>query len=505
MIQNLYSLKKYNLEYNRVIDRTQKDLVTYQTKFKVWDRVVSEGKAGIPEISLPLLADPTIYIYAMLNFTNYWYQDMIISDDYRFKIFCAANQMGKSKLLNVQAIRGLLLDHGSQFNRAIISASLPQAKFQMQRIRDMLRQSKLEWEEDKGDVDNIMILSMKMYHPKDGQYFSYPKEKRYKYTNYLIIAPCTDAGALGYDLHALDLDEFDFWERDTKQFFYQIAQPRTFHTRGSISIYSNPNGREGFMYELWNQKLNDGTYKWHRYQFNYWDKDKSTQKEFDELTVGMTRRQIESTLLAEFSSSETSFFTYDEIKRSEDVSLNEYNAIGKQTYWFLDSAAVVDASVLVGAYTEPDEVNPQVLRVYMFKIHEYPIGYPLYRVAGVNNEKAVDDGWHYEKSVKEYLTESAAEGGSPVFGYDTQNNKGLIPLFESIGIYSSIEMPFSGPAKVGYYQKLKYYLEKGLLKRVVCKNFDYQMSVIEAKKTINNRWSFHHAKESDHDDIPDSD
>jgi len=500
-----FQVPKYKLDYSKVIDRTQKDLTVYNTKFKLWDDAMARGLVTKYEVLGTLLRDPTIYAYALYKVKHTWYQDMIACDSHRFKIFAAANQIGKSYLLNTQAVRDLVIDHGHAFNRAIISKSLQQAKYQMNRIRNMLRSGNIRWEEDKGSTDNIMILSVDIFDTKGYNKNPNEKQKRpYKYTNYLILAPCTE-GALGYDLHAMDLDEFDWWDIDTKTFFYQIAQPRTYQTGGNITIFSNPNGREGFMYELWNQMLPasgpfPARYKWHRYQFNYWDKENPTQKEFDELTVGMTRRQVESTLLGEFSTSEGSFFTYEEIKRTEDVSLQEAHAIGKQTFWFLDVGASIDASVLTGCYVEPDKDNDLLKHVYMFKIHEYPIGYPLYRVAGSYSDNLETDGWHHEKSVKEYLQEAGMDGITPVFGCDTQNNKGMVGLFNAIGIYP-LEVVFSGPAKAGFYTKAKYFFEKGLLHRVVNKGFDYQFSVIQAKRSQRGYFMFHHERESDHDDV----
>lgn len=506
-----FVVPEYHIDYSKVVDRTQKDLSVYDKKFRLWNEFITTEARYSQYTMGNLIRDKTIYLYGFYNIKHTWYQDMIISDPFRFKIFCAANQIGKSFLLNSQAIFDLTIDHGFGFNRAIISKSLQQAKYQMTRVRNMLRQGKIDWTEDKGSTDNIMIISVDKF-DQDPKKAHMPKSKRYKYTNMLIVAPCTE-GALGYDLNAIDLDEFDFWDIDTKNFFYQIAQPRTYHTGGSISIYSNPNGREGFMYELWNQVLpasgdTPAHHKWHRYQFNYWDKDNPSQKEFDELTNGMTKRQIESTLLGEFSTGEGTFFTEEEIKGTQDLTLNETSALDstghyRQTFWFLDVAASVDASVLCGAYVEPDKDNSLWQHVHIFKIHEYPIGYPLYRVVGAYSDQAATDGWHTEKSVKEYLQEAASDGANPVFGVDVTGNQGMIPLFQSVGIYP-IDITFSGPAKSGYYFKTKYCMEKKLLHRVVNKSFDYQFSVIKAEKAQRGYWKFHHEKESDHDDVPDS-
>lgn len=493
-----WNIPQYKLDFSKPIDRDQKDLSVYNKKFELYNQAVKQRTLFSDPNQIKLLNDPTIYMYSMFGVKHRWYQDMIISDNYRFKIFCAANQVcGKSYLLNTSAIYTFMKDHGYGYNRAIISKSLPQARYQMTRIKNMLKKSKLDWKEDKGDTDNIMIISLNHYHPKIGHYKNSSKDKRYKYTNYLICAPCTE-GALGYDLHEEDLDEFDFYDVDQEEFYNQIAEPRTFETEGNINIYSNPNGRERYMFELWNQKLSDGTHKWHRFQFNYWDSPKATKEGFELLTVGKPQRRVESTLLAIFTTAEGSYFNYDDILNSEDKSLNQYSGVGKQVYGFLDPGSSVDHSAFVMGYVTKDEEGKT--HFHEFIIHEYPLGYPMYRVVGIQSDKQKKDGWHHEKSVKEYLLENTG----CIFDCDVTKNDSLTHLFNQAGIYPQEQIVFSGPKKFNYYENLNYMMQRGLFHRIPSKRFVEQASNIEIKGRSSAGYLMLHAsKDSIHDDIVD--
>ena len=114
-----------------------------------------------------------------------------------------------------------------------------------------------------------------------------------------------------------------------------------------------------------------------------------------------------------------------------------------------------------------------------------------------------DDGWHYEKSVKEHLEEWSKDGSVPIFGVDVTGNSGISPLFQSIGIYPE-DVTFSGPVKSGMYQRFKYFMEKGLMHR--CKNdaWDYQAKHLIMKKGARGYLMVHHESEKDLDDAMDA-
>lgn len=461
--------------YEKVITREDIDAVNYENKFKVWDYIrksslVSEGNKE----AISLLKDPTIYMYAffsveMKSLKLYPYQDLLINDNHRYIIFTAANQVGKSGCLNTMAIYRFLRE--KNINIAVVSKSLPQSKFQVSRIRQLLNQSKLSWKEESGESESMTLLTMKCLDERNKECGM----------NRLICAPCTE-GLLGYDLHYLFLDEFEFWEVDLKYFYEQTAQPRTYSTKGQIVIFSNPNG-QNYVSELERQKMiATGKNKWHRYNFNFLDKPGNTIAEYEQLRAELPRQRFESTVAAIRSSSDRCYFSPDEIERSYDPVLDaKKNTItDKYIYSFLDVGAKHDQACYVSGYTEPDEENDKFTHLYIFRIHLYPVGYPLSRVAGVNVDES--DGWHYEKSVREYLDEDTVEGVKPEFGFDVTGNQGMCPLFDALKIQYN-DITFSGPVKSGMYQQFKYLMEKGLLHRIRHKEWEKQASELIVSKS----------------------
>jgi hypothetical protein len=266
---------------------------------------------------------------------------------------------------------------------------------------------------------------------------------------------------------------------------------------------SNPNGSDNFGAELERQTLVCGDWKWHVYSFNYLDKPGNTKEEYDQLKRELDRTTFESTVAGIRSISDRNYFTQDEIERSYDAVLSETHMVGKQPFFFLDVGAKHDCSVLVGGYVEkhPEFEQNKFYELFVPIIHVYPKGYPITRVAGVNVDDS--DGWHYEKSASDYLKEWSADGVIPTFGFDATGNPGMKALFKSIGINAQ-DIIFSGPAKSGFYQRFKYYMEKGLIHRVKSKEFDYQCGHLIMHKSKRGYLQVHHESEDDLDDVPDS-
>jgi len=500
VIDNGFISYKMNIDYNKIINRNQIDFAKYNAKFEKADKWLRSEKRD-PEEYGKMLSDPTIFAYFHFRVDGasaklYPYQDMIINDPYRYKYFRAANQIGKSLCLDFQAARNLLWDHGKNHNEAIVSKSLPQSVFQMRRVRSLLNtMPELEWDEAKGTADSSTLISVDI---KD---HNKPLGRKIKYSNLLITAPCTE-GLLGYDLHDLNLDEFEFWETDTKYFFNQIAQPRTYTTKGNITVFSNPNGQDSYGAELEQQLMRNLNKKWHVYVFNYLDKPGNTQEEFDELKNELPRVTFESTVGALRTISDRNYFSYEELKGSEDKSLNIKSMLGKQPYYFMDVGAKNDQSVLIGGYAEPDPDDERFLHIYAPTIKCYPIGYPLARVVG--SEAIEDDGWHYEKSVREHLLEiKQMTGMDPIFGVDVTGNTGIVPLFEACNVFPH-DVKMDGPTKSGMYQRFKYFMEKGLFHRIPCKEFDYQGAHMIMKKSARHYLMIHHEREEDLDDVMDA-
>lgn len=495
-----YGVRYPKLDFNKVVTRDDIDHGLYSEKFDKYDVLMSDDKlyAHYYDQYGLMLTDPTLYAYAFLMVNGeklrlYPYQDLIANDQYDRIIFCAANQIGKSFLLDTVAIHRFTMDHGKEYNQAIISKSKEQAKFQVSRIRTMLQTSKVSFKEDIGDQESMNVLTLEI---RDY------KTNKLKYINRIIVAPCTSS-SLGYDLHDLYLDEFDFFEvSQGLEFAYtQWFEPRTFGTKGRITIFSNPNGKSGYMYKLWNQKNADGTFRFHRYNFNYMDRPGNTVEEFEALKLSRSRQVFESTVAAIFTDSAGSFFSQDEIEKSHDNRLDYKKDLvtGVTTFWFLDTGAKHDQSVLCGCYVEPDDFHKEFVHVNVFTIQIYPVGYPLTRVAGCNIDDS--DGWHYEKSVKEYLDEYTEFGVT--FGFDVTGNEGMKALFDNMAI-PYVDIMFSGPKKSGMYQRFKWYMERGLFHRIDCKEFEYQMSRLKVKKSVRGYYMFHHESEDDLDDVCDA-
>lgn len=489
------------IDYTKNIDRSCIDWDKYNSKFETCDKIFNSETDVSAEMMQQLLNDPTTFAYLNLRLDGkplkfYPYQDLIINDAHRFKFFRASNQIGKSLLLDAKAAMNLIIDHGKGHNEAIVSKSLPQSTYQMRRVKSLLHSlAHFDWKSEKGETDSLTVLS---YNIKDDK-------GKIKYTNYLVCAPCTE-GLLGYDLHDLNLDEFEFWDVNLEYFYNQIAEPRTYHTKGNITLFSNPNGADSYGAELENLYLPDGTRKFHVYVFNFLDKPGNTEYDLEIAKLGKTRSQIESTLLAVRTISDKYFFTSDEIESSYDKKLErekEWIADDKETYWFLDVGAKKDQSVLTGCYTEKNDDG--FLHIYVFCVHVYPAGYPLSRVVGSHDLQQTTDGWHYEKSVREYLEDySLVNGILPVFGCDVTGNQGMIPLFNSVNIYPE-DIVFSGAKKWAMFQRLKYYLEKKLLHIIKNDKYDYQMRRIIVTKLGGYRYNrVGHENENDFDDVPDS-
>ena len=468
------------LDYNKNITRENIDRAKYESKFKFVDSVLDNPSPPDEPTLANIWNDPTTFAYYFFKNERggrlklYPYQDLVLNDPHQF-IYCRwSNQTGKSLGFDVKGTRNLIIDHGFAHNEAIVSKSLPQSTFQMRRVKSLLNSmTGLSWKLEKGAADSMSVITKDIMDKEDVTYTKEKRPQRTKYTNMLVCAPCTE-GLLGYDLHDLNLDEFEYWDVDQKYFFNQIAQPRTYHTNGKIMVTTNPNGQHNYGADLENQLLKDRiTKKWHTYIFNYLDKPGATREQYEQWKFELPRQEFESTVAAIRSLSEKNYFTPDEIDRSFSEKLRESDMVGQQPYFFLDVGSTQDQCCLVGGFIElgPDYDSSKEMRynrphihLHIPIIHLYPVGYPLSRVAGSYDEKQDSDGWHYEKSIMEYLNDWKVGNVMPYFGYDVTGNKGMIPLFRSQAIEAA-DVVFSGPLKSGYYQRFKYMMEKGLIHR----------------------------------------
>ena len=480
------------MNYNFPITRDHIDFIKYNSKFTLVERYLS----GVTSLLPSILKDITMFSYLFFKLNNksirlFPYQDLILNDPHRFKIFRSARQIGKSLALDIKAAYNLIIDHGHEHNECIISKSLPQASFQMSRVKQLLNTMKgVNWKTDKGPQDSMSVITINVSD---------------RYLNRLVVAPCSES-ALGYDFHEVNLDEIEYWnDVDLHHFYHDIIEPTTYATKGRINTFSNPNGSDNFIADLENIRVN-GHKKWHVYVFDFLDRPGNTKSDLDAAKAGKTRQQIESQLLAIRSISSKNYFTPDEIERSYDSNLTILDMVGKQSFFFLDVGAKNDASALIGGYIELDEersdANGEPIKHFKIPIiHRYPIGYPLSRVVGTDVDDS--DGWHYEKSVKDYVKEWSEGGIFPTLGVDCTGNSGIVPLMEMVGL-SPIDITFSGPVKSGMYQRFKYLMEKGLIHRIKHSQFEYEASHLEMKKSARGYLMIHHESEDDHDDVMDS-
>lgn len=482
-------MKLKEIDYTNPVCQPDLDIEEYNNKFKVVDRYIS----GDQTLLLEIIQDITMFSYLFFRVDGkpirlYPYQDKILNDPHRFKIFRAARQIGKSLSLDIKAAYNLCVNHGHSHNESIISASLHQAGFQMRRVKALLNSANFDWKISKGAADNTSVVTVDIKDQKDNT--------KVLYTNMLVVAPCTE-GALGYDFHEVNLDETEYWsDVDLRYFFNQIIEPTVSATKGRLTSFSNPNGADTYIAELERQTLPDGTKKYHTYVFNFLDRPGSTQHDLDLIAAGKTRQELESQYLAIRTLSDRCFFTSNEIIDSEDKELNDMNMLGKPAFFFLDVGYTVDQSCLVGGYIETKEgyddnkgfeYNRPYIELYIPIIHLYPVGYPLSRIIGSTSETEMNDGWHQEKSVKDYLDEWKIGTSQSVFGFDATGNKGMIPLFEELRIEYK-DITWTGPEKSSYWTRFKYLMEKRLLHRITHTSWEDQAKKVIATKSARGYW-----------------
>jgi hypothetical protein len=224
-----------------------------QSKFDTWDlaverNILETGTEWEKAQVYLMLKDPTVYFYAWCKddmgkrFQMYSYQDIILNDPCDRIIFTSSNQTGKSTTLCVKASHYALTHPGHTV--LMVSKTLPQSKDLLRQIKRMIQSSALNHEFDIGDSDNKTEISFKHFDIlENGTRLELAPSR-------IVCVPATEA-ALGYAAHLVLVDELAFYE-DGGYFYRQIIQPRTYSTKGQIIVFSNPNGRQGIFWELWN-------------------------------------------------------------------------------------------------------------------------------------------------------------------------------------------------------------------------------------------------------------
>ncbi len=468
-------------------------------KFKLWDSVLEEKwlESEDPEKIkkyYQLLWDPTIYAYAFFRdprnrnkrFKCYPYQDIIINDSHRRVYFDAANQIGKSILLCLKAITFALLNPGKTV--LMTSKTLPQSKDLLRQIKQFLQNSRLDYKYDVGDSETKTEIYFK--HFEEEEFYDEELDKTFTQMKELaqsriICVPATEA-ALGYAVDLLLPDELPFYE-DGEHFYKQILQPRTYTTKGQIMVFGNPNGQQGIGWELWNDE------DFHRYKFDFLDCPTNTQEEFDRLSKSLTREQIDSTLLAIFTSPEGGFFTLDERKDMQEQRSSMLPSVLTQPiYIFFDWGKVNDRTIrAIGVPVKKNE-NDWADEIFVYDLKEYP--------SGTSYSEIIDDD--LKSLIKMVKPEMVA-----MVGWDnTGVGRGLEDFTKRVEQLGIMAMPveFSLENKSRIYTLFKLLAEQKRIKIPYVKECDKQLSMLRFKTTTRGLLSVHHENERDRDDFPDA-
>lgn len=470
-----------------------------QSKFDYWDNVIDRNllETGTTEQQMEIfkrLQDPTIYAYAFFRnpknpserFKLYPYQDIIINDPSSRVLFAAANQIGKSITLCVKALTFALLHPGKTV--LLTSKTLPQSKDLLRQIKQFLQNSILDYKYDIGDSETKTEIYFRHYE----NYDEYDPELKQMITvqrelpqSRIICVPATEA-ALGYASDLSLEDELAFYENGD-YFHKQILQPRSYTTKGQIMIFSNPNGQQGIFWELWN----DPSYN--KYRFNFLDCPTNSQEEFDKISAGLTREQIDSTLLAIFTSPEGGFLTLEERKDMQEQRPSMLPSVVTQPiYIFFDWAKVKDRTVRIVAV--PKRVNDKdwADEVYVYEMKEYPQD---------TKYTEIIDG-----DLRDLITQVGPNKVAMVGWDNTGVGKGLQDFTERVNQLGVQTMPveFSLQNKSRIYTLFKLLAENRRIKVPFIQECDKQLSMLRFKKSSRDYLQVHHENEKDRDDYPDA-
>jgi len=455
-------------------------------KYELWDTVEENkllecGDDDIEEASWSFLKDPTIYTYAFLRdpkhpeqrFKLYPYQDIIINDSSKRVMFAAANQIGKSITLCIKALIFALHNPGKTV--VMVSKTLPQSKDLLRQIKSFLRTSVLD---HNPTTETKMEIYFSHYEMINDKKVELPESR-------VICVPATEA-ALGYAADLALVDEEAFYE-DGEYFYKQILQPRTYTTKGQIIIFSNPNGQQGIFWEQWNDP------RFSKYKFNFLDCPTNTQEEFDKLSVTMTREQVDSTMLAEFTSPEGGFLSLKErIDMQEERSSLLPSMITTPIYVFYDWAKSRDRTVrIIGIPVRRNETD-WADAVYVYEMKEYPTGTSYSDIIDVELRA---------------LVESVGPRYVAMVGWDnTGVGKGLedfVNRVQQLGV-QAMPVEFSLQNKSRIYTLFKLLAEQRRIKIPTMQECNKQLSMLRFKKSTRGNLQVHHENEKDRDDFPDA-
>jgi hypothetical protein len=453
-----------------------------QSKFDLWDKMCVEGWLENPERAgqvYSFLNDPSVYFYAFFKnekgepFKVFPYQDIILNDNNKRIIFAAANQVGKSITLCIKALHFALNNPGKTV--VMFSKTLPQSKDLLRQIKDFLRNCNLDYKSVVGDSDNKTEIYFKHYNNKG---------KSLKQSRILCI-PATEGG-LGFPVDLLLIDELAFYD-DGEYFYYQIAQPRTYFTKGQIIVFSNPAGQTGVFWRLWNDS------DFSQYRFNFLDCPMNSLEEYEKLRLKLTAERFDSTVNAIFTSPEGGFLSLDERKRIQSIDLPNSlpTVLTTPVYIFFDWAKTVDRTVRVIGVPVFEE-GSWADKIKVLEMKEYPQNTPYNEIIDVDLKN---------------LIHSLGIQNVAMVGWDnTGVGKGLEDFVNRVQQFGISTMPveFSLKNKSRIYTLFKLLVEQNRIVMPFVDVCDRQLAALRFKRVDGNTLKVHHENERDRDDFPDA-
>lgn len=474
------------IQLKPVIDSSVvRDDVTVRAKFAVWDKAVEENwLATHPARAAKLLSDPSIYAYAFFRDKDgqpvrvYSYQDAILNDTSNRVIFAAARQIGKSFMLRIKALHFALMNPGT--TTILVSKTLPQAKDLLLGIKEMLYFSPLDSKSIMGEAENKTELYFRHFDTVDGEVVEMRQSR-------IICVPATDA-ARGYSSDLLLIDELAFYD-DSRYFYFQVALPTTYRTRGRIVCFSNPNGQTGAFWELWNDP------QFARYRFTFLDCPGNTQEMYDKEILALTREERESSLDVVFTSAAGSFLSQREREAIQEQRANMIpTVITEPLYIFFDFAKARDRTLR--AIGVPVQGTDNLVGVNVHEMFEY------------------DQGTPYDSIIADLhlLIQEVGPDNVAMIGWDnTGVGGGIEDFIKKVGELGIICTPvkFDLETKSRNYTLFKLLVERTVAGRTGIKipftvEGNKQLSTLVMKKSANNKLMVHHADERDRDDYPDA-
>jgi hypothetical protein len=392
--------------------------------------------------------------------------------------------------LCVKAAIKFLRAHGKNCTIGLISKSMPQNSMNMRMTTKMLQEAYVPY--NPGINDNMTVRI---------------NELEGSITNTLVCAVASTS-ALGFPFDYLLLDEFEFWENpEGLEYMYdQVLEPRTFHTKGQIIIYSNPNGKNFVSENLHKRKIGE-EFQFHVYNVNFLDVPGNTREEWDLKQSYTHPIMFASTMAARRTESEGAALTERDIQKtfSDDLDSLGFRGINPSVdnAWFLDLGFVYDQSVLAGCYLTKND-KEEVL--YNFAIKCYPQQHPHTEI------------WGFESSDEDSVPTIVKRFGGDMarFELDLTGKEGNEINANKAGLdCAGIKM--SGPWKAKWFDRFITLVKQGRIKvqqidnwlDTQNKHFAYQARSLRISTKMPDGRSrpyplYHHTTEKDHDDILDA-